>query len=49
MFFSMTANDDHFRIITLHFKFMFALLFEEFKMQYLPLASRPILMDINGS
>lgn len=46
MFFSMTANDDHFRIKTLHFKCMFALLFGEFKMQYLPLASGP--MAING-
>lgn len=46
--FSMTVNVDHFKIMTLHFKFMFALFFTECKMWALFLASGPLLMDVNA-
>ena len=48
IFFSMTANVDHFKIMTLHFKFMFALFFTECKMWALFLASGPLLMYVNA-
>lgn len=46
----MPANVNHFKSMAPHFKFtsLFALFFTEFKMQFLLLASGPLLMDVNG-